>query len=114
MLIYQQAITVVRAATVVDEYGNEAPDWANAVRAAAGPVSVQPSSQAEPPDAQRDKTVTQWRVISGPGVDIDIAATDRVELPDGTVCGVVGRPARWSSADGRLDHVEVVVEEVAG
>lgn len=114
-LIYRQTVTILRAPLVVDAYGNQVPDWAAAARAEHRRVSVQPAGQTEPADAQRDETLTRWRVIGRSGVDIDVAATDRVELGDGTVCEVVGRPARWPDpVNGRLDHVEFACQAVQG
>lgn len=113
--MFLQHVTVLRAATVVDPYGDAELDWSSPSRSHLDRVSLQPTSQGELVDRNRTPVVTDWRVITAPGLNPDITPADRVELEDGTVCEVVGEVARWPDpATGRVHHVEFLLRRVAG
>lgn len=120
-MICSQSITVLRAPTTTDRRNDEIRDWANPERIIVSGVSVQPGVQLEPQGFQRgregdlrDATVTGWKVFSQRGTDIDVFASDRVELDDGTVCEVIGEVGRWPSPGGGVHHVEFLLQRVEG
>lgn len=113
-LIFHQQVTVVRPGTRVDRGGNEIADWSAAIRAAVGPVSVQPNTQHEETEPDRTAVVTGWRVISAPGVDADVRSGDRVEW-DGMTLEVAGEVARWPDPlEGGVHHIEFTVRRATG
>ncbi len=112
--LFDQAVTVVRAADTTDRYGNTVPDWDAAVEFEIGPLAVQPSTQSETNDALRDATVTGWRVFSAPGTDPDVRATDRLKWQGGTY-EVTGEIGRWTHPPtGATHHVEFLIQKVTG
>lgn len=56
---------------------------------------VAPSQREEPATQERPYTVqTVWDIYAPP--DTEIGPYDRVILPDGTICEVIGDIARWN------------------
>ena len=106
-------VTVVRAPVVVDRYGAEVRDWANATRTLLEGCRVQPldSSGGQIIEPRRDAVVTRWRLFAPAGADL--VATDRVEWQGGTY-EVDGDVQRWSSPTGALAHVEALLRRVEG
>lgn len=110
-MIFNQAITRLRAGERVTRSGDTVPDWT-----AAGPgvtfrrLHVQPLSQSETATAERDARTTSWRVYTRPGVDLDVRATDRIRY-EGNVCQVAGEVARWPHPrrPGRVHHIEFTI-----
>lgn len=119
-LILNQTLTILRAPVGGDRRGSGVRDWSAAERIAVTDVSVQPGGQDEPAGFQqgregdlREAAVTGWRVFARG--DLDVRPTDRVELADGLVCEVVGRPARWPDPfTGAVHHVEFILRLVEG
>lgn len=115
-MIFYQSIVRVRAGTRTDRGGNTMPDWSpEAVsRLSIDRVSVQPNTQEETTGPERGAVATGWRVLSEPGVDADVRATDRVEW-DGMTLEVVGEVARWPDPlDGGVHHVEFTMSRATG
>lgn len=115
-MMYTSSITVLRAPVVTDRYNSPRPDWSNATRTRVDNVSVQPTSSTETTTEPREQTITGWRVFTRAGVDLDVRASDRVELENGTVCEVVGEIARWPHPirPGQVHHVELDLQRVRG
>jgi hypothetical protein len=114
MIITLQTITIVRAGTKTDRYGNTVADWSTATRRTADRVSVQPSSQTETPAGNRDPVITVWRILSDHGVDIDVLPPDRIEW-DGATFEVAGEVGRFRDPfTGGVDHVEFAMRKVMG
>ncbi len=108
MVIFHQAVTVVRPGTRTDRGGNTVADWSPGAvtRTLVGQLSVQPSAQGELADQDRTSVVTGWHVLSEPGTDPDVRSGDRIEY-DGVTCEVKGEVARWRDPlDGTVHHVE--------
>lgn len=115
-MFFHHTVIRLRAPVVRDRHGNRAPDWPNAARTALHGVFLAPSGQGEAHDpGARDRATTGWQLQTPPGVDVDLLPTDRVELPDGTVCDVVGEVARhFSPFTGAVHHVEVFLQRTTG
>lgn len=115
-MFFHQSFTRLRAPVVADKYGNRVRDWTAASRLDVAGVSIQPAGRAETHDAgNRDTATSGWTLRTPPGVDVDLLATDRVELDDGTVCEVVGEVARHPDPFGPgIHHVEAALQRVTG
>lgn len=74
-------------------------------------VSVQPRSSSEG-DVSRPMMQTVWQLIGPPGRDLDLRATDRVEVGP-VVLSVVGEVHRFPLT-GPVHHVEAVLERREG
>jgi hypothetical protein len=115
-VITNDTIVVVRAGTRTNDRGETVPDWAAARRHFEDGVSVQPVTLSEPAGlVGRDATVTQYRVISDMGRDLDVEAGDRIEW-QGDTWTVQGKIGRFYDQlmPGRVDHVEFAIQEVSG
>ncbi|MEU8525256.1 hypothetical protein AB0C77_06585 [Streptomyces sp. NPDC048629] len=110
-MLYLQSITILRAGSAADEYGNERPNWANPVRTSVSGVNVQPSGGSIEDTDDKQLTVTGWRLYTPRGMDLDLRETDRVEA-EGTVMQVIGKVARWPAPGGGVHHIEADLREV--
>ncbi|MEU5974294.1 hypothetical protein [Streptomyces sp. NPDC047315] len=110
-LLYSQTVVILRAALVVDRYGNDVRDWTRATKTTVGGVSVQPDGSTEA-TGDRPVIVSGLRLTTRRGIDIDVASGDRVEFA-GRLLDVDGHPARFVLA-GRHHHTEVRLREVTG
>ena len=107
-----QTVTVVRAPLAANRYGGQIRDWANATRTDVEGVSVQPGPSTE--DVRdRELLVGTWTLYGPRGRDIDLLATDRVQV-DGMVLQVDGDPNRWPAPGGGIHHVEAKLRQVTG
>lgn len=92
-----------------------APDWQGDPSAGTQfPVdgcAIEPGPSQE--TVTNGDTVVSDYILRAPA-GADIVATDRVQLPDGTICAVTGRPARWAGEDGTEDHVQVQLTALDG
>lgn len=101
-------VTVVRAATTVDRYGNTVKDWDAATRRTLRGRMVQ-LAQAENRDG-REAEIGTWRVFLP--ADDPINGRDRVQW-DGLTFEVDGPPNRaWNGT--REHHVEAALRIVEG
>jgi len=114
--MWTSSVTVLRPNVVTDRYNSERFDWTAPGRTVVDGVNVQPTIMTESTTEPRYQTVSGWRLVSRAGADIDLRATDRVELQDGTVCEVVGEVARWPHPirPNLVHHVEVDLQRVRG
>ncbi|MFG3476474.1 hypothetical protein ACGF3K_14580 [Streptomyces sp. NPDC047980] len=110
-MLYLQSITILRAATTTDEYGNEKASWADPLRIPVSGVNVQPAAGSDEDTDDKQLTVTGWRLYTPRGMDLDLRETDRVEA-EGTVMQVVGKVARWPAPGGGVHHIEADLREV--
>lgn len=93
-MIYNKVVEVWRAPVIEDPYGKHR-DWANAVRVAALPASVQPPSPkltSEELLLDRETTIGRLRVFIR---RTDVESTDRL-LVDGDWWEVHGDPGDWN------------------
>lgn len=116
MLFFNDSVTRLRAPTLLDRHRNPTRDWAHASRELVVGVSVQPTARTEAHSpGNRDTATSGWTLQTAPGRDVDLLATDRVELADGVVCEVVGEVARHPDPLGRgIHHVEVALQRTTG
>ncbi|HEY9370370.1 hypothetical protein [Streptomyces sp.] len=111
-MLFLQSITIVRPATVTDEYGNEQDDWGpGATRIPVDGVNVQPQGGSVEDTDDRQVTVTGWRLYTPRRMDLDLRETDRIES-DGMTLQVTGEVARWPAPGGGVHHIEADLKEV--
>jgi hypothetical protein len=114
--MFNQSAVRVRADTKVDRGGNTVPDWsADAVnRLTVTGLNIQPNSQSEDADEQRDAVVTGYRVQSAEGTAPDITAVDRIEWR-GQMYEVDGEVAAWPELfTDTTHHIEFVMVRATG
>ena len=114
--MFFDTVVRVRAGTRVDRGGNTVPDWSPGAvsRLTVDRLNVQPDTQSETADEQRNAVVTGWRVQSEPGTAPDIRAVDRIEW-DELLLEVDGEVARWTDPlDGSPHHIEFRMRRVTG
>lgn len=92
MILGPHTITVRRATTTQDDYGNDVRNWDAASSATVGGCSVQPVT-GEEVTVGRDTIVSRWQLFAPDGTDL--TATDRVEW-DGDAYEVDGEVQRWA------------------
>lgn len=113
--MFDQDITVLRAAVTRDRYNNETRDWTSPQRWDVAGVSMQPASQVEDVTSEaREMVTTGWRLQTRSG-DLDLRSDDRV-LWAGRELEVVGEIARWPHPirPGEVHHVEAFLEKRSG
>lgn len=110
--LYGQTVVRVRAPLFEDRYRNKKRDWGSAERVTFSGVNMQPGGSPAISDEEttdRQTTITQWRLYTPHGVDLDLLETDRVEY-DGMTLEVDGKVGRWI-IDGQVHHVEAALKE---
>lgn len=115
-VITNQAIVVVNPGTRTDARGEVVDDWTVARRHVERDVSVQPVTLSEPAGlVGRDATISQYRVISDNGRNLDVHARCRIEWEgdEWTIEGDIGRFYDQVMV-GRVDHVEFAIRRVTG
>lgn len=111
---YPETVVRLRAPLVADRYGHDVRDWDTAAELTITQVQVQPSVSDEPVEVGRTSVVTQMRMLTPIGVDLDALPSDRFRW-SGVVWSVDGEVARHKSpATGAVHHVEVMLCRVAG
>lgn len=114
--MFNQTAVRVRAGTKTDRGGNTMPDWSPAAvsRLTVTGLNIQPNSQAETADEQRDAVITGYRVQSSEGAAPDIRATDRIEW-NGQTFEVDGEVAAWPDLfTVAVHHIEFVMRRATG
>lgn len=117
MIFFHQSATVIRPGQTTLRDGTTVADWSDndVIRTKVDQLNIQPIQQEETVSVDGDEVVTGWRLQTKPPRDIDLEASDRVELADGTVCAVVGEVARHTNPlVGRHHHTEAILERAAG
>jgi len=113
-VIFNQSAVRVRAGVKTDRGGNTVPDWANPNREAVTRLNIQPHSQAEEADGQRNAVITGYRVQSAEGTRPDIRASDRIEWR-GQLYEVDGEVAEWPDLfSDNVHHIEFVMVRATG
>lgn len=94
-LLAQVSVTRLRAGAVsgFDPHG-DADGWDSPTRLVLTECSVQPGSPGPEVVGNRDTTSVVWTVYALG--EVDVLATDRIELPGGSVYEVEGEPQRWA------------------
>lgn len=80
---------------------------------------IAPLEQQEPrPDGRPAATITGWKIYGPP--ELNINPEDRVILPDGSLCEVIGEVAHWGESPhtfatpGRTRCTEVTIRKYTG
>lgn len=110
--MFNQTAVRVRAGTKTDRGGNTVPDWSESAvnRLTVTGLNIQPNSQYESVEVDRNEVVTGYRVQSAEGTGPDIRAKDRIEWNGQTfeVDGEVGVwPELFSDTTHHIDFVMV-------
>ncbi len=112
--MFNQSAVRVRAGTKADRGGNTVPDWSNPDRLTVTGLNIQPNSQSEGADEQRDAVITGYRVQSVEGTAPDIKATDRIEWNSQTF-EVDGEVATWPDLfTDTAHHIEFAMVRATG
>jgi len=108
----RKTITVLTPQKTADPYsGDLVDDWTQP------PAEVLVKGcQVEPGTTQeyllnRDQVLVAWTVYAPPGTQVN--TYNRVRY-NGTVYTVYGHPAQWDSPSGRIDYVEIVLQDWRG
>lgn len=118
-LFFQDRVFVLRPPIVRNRAGEEVRNYAGLESAPGYPrdlVHCRPVDQADIAAADRDTSVSEWRIATAPGSgDWDVVAGDWIRLPDGTITVLQGDAAKPTDPlTGALDHVEIRVRRAAG
>lgn len=114
--MFNQAATRIRAGTRTDRSGNTRPDWSSDAvdRLDVTGLNIQPYSQTEIVDAERDSRITGYRVQSREGSAPDVRALDRIEWR-GELYELDGEVAVWPALfTDAVDHIEFVMVRATG
>lgn len=105
-----QSITIIRPGTR-ESRGSTIFDWNNATETVIANASVQPSSTGLSQDGRVLGINEGYTVYLQPGTDVQ--ASDRIGY-DGDVYTIIGEPKPWTSATGRVSHIQLSIERWAG
>jgi hypothetical protein len=112
--MFNQTVVRLRAGEKTDRGGNTVPDWSNPIPLTVQGLNIQPNSQAEDVDEQRNAVVTGYRVQSTEGTAPDIQPADRIVWAD-EVYEVDGEVARWPDLfTDTVHHIEFVIKRATG
>jgi hypothetical protein len=114
--MFNQAAVRIRAGVKTDRGGNTIPDWSPTAvdRLTVTGLNIQPASQAERADEERDTAITGYRVQSTEGTAPDIKATDRIEW-NGQTFAIDGEVALWPDLfTDTAHHIEFVMVRATG
>lgn len=106
--VLRDQITVVRASSSTDRYGNETTSWDTAARHELW-AWIEQASASESLD-NRDQLASDWLAIVAP--DADIEGRDRVEW-DGKTFEVIGPPTPRDTLTGP-HHIEATLRWIEG
>ncbi|WP_432137651.1 hypothetical protein [Streptomyces sp. bgisy154] len=115
-MMFNQSAVRVRAGVKTDRGGNDMPDWSSAAvsRLTVTGLNIQPNSQTETVNEQRDAVITGYRVQSAEGIVPDIRATDRIEW-NGQTFEVDGEVATWPDLfTDAAHHIEFAMKRATG
>lgn len=112
--MFNQTAVRVRAGEKTDRGGNTIPDWSTPNRLMVTGLNIQPNTQTETADEQRNAVITGYRVQSAEGTAPDIEAADRIEWM-GETFEVDGEVARWPGLfTDSVHHIEFVMRRATG
>lgn len=108
----RKTITRLRALTVTDPYSQAATlDWSQApAELDVTGCEVQPGTTQEYL-LSRDQVLVAWTVFAPAGTDV--TEYDRVRF-NGRAYTVYGHPAEWDSPSGRMNYMEIVLQDWKG
>lgn len=107
MILGPHTVTVLRAETTEDEYGNPVRGWDAAGETEVRGCSVQPELGPEV-TVGRDTIVPRWRLYAPDGTDL--LGSDRVRF-DGNTYEVDGEPQRWDFPP--LSHIVALLQRAS-
>lgn len=110
---FTDEITVVRASTTTDRYGDTAVDWGTATETAVTGCKVNPMAGGEDHGTYDDRTALTRRFVLAAPAGTDLRGGDRVRF-DGAVYEVDGQPQTWKSPLGSVDHLRAELVRVDG
>jgi len=105
-----QTVTRIRPG-VKRQRGSDVPDWNNTEQLVVAGCSVQPAGTSLSQDGRVLGVSDGYTVYMPP--DTDVQAGDRI-VYDGDTYTINGRPRKWKSATGRLDHIMISIERWTG
>lgn len=112
--MFNQSVVRLRAGERTDRGGNTVPDWSNPTSLTVTGLNIQPNSQGETVDEQRNAVITGYRVQSAEGTAPDIRAADRIVWNEETY-EVDGEVARWPDLFvDAVHHIEFVMKRATG
>mgnify|MGYP003575086694 CR=1 FL=1 len=114
--MFNQSAVRVRAGEKTDRGGNTVPDWSDGAvnRLTVSGLNIQPNSQSESVDEQRNAVITGYRVQSAEGTSPDITAADRIEW-NGETFEVDGEVATWPDLfRDAVHHIEFAMVRSTG
>lgn len=100
-----QTVTRIRPGAKTQR-GSSVPDWDHAAELAISGCSVQPAGTSLSQDGRVLGVSDGYTVYMPPNSDVQ--AGDRI-VYDGDVYTIDGRPRKWKSATGRLDHIMISI-----
>lgn len=113
-MMFNQTAVRLRASTKTDRGGNTVPDWSAPDRLTVTGLNIQPNTQDEASDEQRNAVVTGYRVQSAEGTRPDIRATDRIDW-QGQIYQVDGDVAVWPDLfTDAAHHIEFTMVRATG
>lgn len=110
---WTDTITVLRAPSGADRYGDDTRDWDNATEHEIPGCKVNPAESSEFAGSADDRAqLTRRRILAAPRT-ADLLATDRVRFRDVTY-EVEGEPQPWDSPTAAVSHVYAQLVAVEG
>ena len=108
----RKSITVLTPQKTADPYsGEQVDDWSQPpTEVLVKGCDVQPGASQEYL-LNRDSALVAWTVYAPPGTQVTTYSRVRY---NGTVYTVYGHPADWESASGRIDYVEIILQDWRG
>jgi hypothetical protein len=107
--LLSDTVTRLRAPTITDSYGNQLPDWDNALELSLS-CRVQ-QQQANEDTADRDQQTATFLVFLPPGADV--TGSDRLDW-HGRLLELLGPPAPVGGYNSTAHHLEARAGEVIG
>jgi head-tail adaptor len=104
-----QTVTVLRAGTTADRYGNAALDWSDPEEHTVAGCVIQPAAGPESLSLGADTVEHRWTLDAPDGADI--TALDRVSY-NGELFELDGYVQRWESPTGALAHAQALLKRV--
>lgn len=114
MSAFTSEISILRPGVTTDRYNNAVANWDDATTIPVERlVSMQPSSMTEGAGGRPVSLVSNWRLITPAGMDLDLLSTDRV-FHNGRYLEVVGEVDRWPHPviPGAVHHIEAELQKV--
>lgn len=110
---HRQTVTVIRASTTANRYGDDIRDWNTADEVDLTGVRLIPQAADNNIEnvVDRDRIIRRWVLFAPP--DADVVASDRIRY-GGDLYEIDGEVRHWPSPSGRLSHIEADLTRVEG